>query len=127
MSKTKSKTKKNPLDNLRPSEYDISKVSSEAKKAGRERKKQAKKMMDLVLEYQNMSVWELEEIMKSKDSLTVLEYTMMSYVSKGFKKDKILLDMIDRHISKAPVINYNENTTVIPSENNLYDEEIEGE
>ncbi len=73
------------------------------KSAWRDRKRQAQKIMALVLEYQNMTTWELKEYMeKQKDKLTVLEYTMMKYVTEGMKDKKIMLDMIDRHISKAP-------------------------
>jgi len=59
--------------------------------------------MSLVLEYQNMTTGELKKYMeKHKDELTVLEYTMMKYVTEGMKDKKIMLDMIDRHVSKAP-------------------------
>ena len=73
------------------------------KSAGRDRKRQAQKIMDMVIKYQTMTTGELKEYMeKQKDKLTVLEYTMMKYVTVGMKHKKIMLDMIDRHISKAP-------------------------
>lgn len=60
------------------------------KKAGRDRKRQAQKIMGLVLEYQNVTTGELKEYMeKHKDELTVLEYTMMKYVTEGMKDKKI--------------------------------------
>lgn len=50
-----------------------------------------------------MTTGELKKYMeKHKDELTVLEYTMMKYVTEGMKDKKIMLDMIDRHVSKAP-------------------------
>lgn len=51
-----------------------------------------------------MTTGELKVYMdKHKDELTVLEYTMMKYVTEWMKDKKIMLDMIDRHISKAPI------------------------
>lgn len=104
MAKTPSKTpKKDPRDNLRRWWFEKKQPTPEQKKAGRERKRQAQKIMSLVLEYQNMTTGELKEYMeKHKDELTVLEYTMMKYVTEGMKDKKIMLDMIDRHVSKAP-------------------------
>lgn len=104
MSKTPKKTpKKDPRANLRRWWFEKKQPTPEQKKAGRERKRQAQKIMSLVLEYQNMTTWELKEYMeKHKDEMTVLEYTMMKYVTEGMKDKKIMLDMIDRHIAKAP-------------------------
>ena len=104
MSQTPTKTpKKDPRDNLRRWGFEKKQPSPQAKKAGRERKRQARRMMDMVLQYQNMSVAELKKYMdKHKNNLTVLEYTMMKYVTEWMKDKKIMLDMIDRHISKAP-------------------------
>lgn len=105
MKKTTKKTrKKDPRDNLVDWYFtkDIQ-PSPEAKKAWRERKRQARKMMDMVLKYQSMTTGELKEHMeKNKDNLTVLEYIMMKYVIEGMNDKKIMLDMLDRHISKAP-------------------------
>lgn len=104
MSKTPQKTpKKDPRANLRRWWFEKEQPSPQAKSAGRDRKRQAQKIMALVLEYQNMTTGELKTYMdKHKDKLTVLEYTMMKYVTEGMKDKKIMLDMIDRHISKAP-------------------------
>ena len=104
MTKTPSKTpKKDPRANLRRWWFEKKQPTPEQKKAGRDRKRQAQKIMALVLEYQNMTTGELKKYMeKHKDELTVLEYTMMKYVTEGMKDKKIMLDMIDRHISKAP-------------------------
>ena len=71
------------------------------KKAWRERKRQAQKIMDMILKYQAMTKGQLEEISKNRD-LTILELTMIRYVAGWMKNDKFLLDMLDRHISKAP-------------------------
>ena len=102
--KTSSKAKRNPRDNLIPGAKDPRTITSEQKKAGRERKRQAQRMMDKILEYQSMTVAELKKhASENSDNMTVLEYTMAQYVIKGLKNDKIMLDMIDRHISKAPI------------------------
>lgn len=104
MTNTPTKTpKKDPRANLRRWWFEKEQPSPQAKSAGRDRKRQAQKIMALVLEYQNMTTGELKTYMeKQKDKLTVLEYTMMKYVTEGMKDKKIMLDMIDRHISKAP-------------------------
>ena len=85
MTKTPSKTpKKDPRANLRRWWFEKEQPSPQAKSAGRDRKRQAQKIMALVLEYQNMTTGELK-----------------TYMDKH-KDKKIMLDMIDRHISKAP-------------------------
>lgn len=71
----------------------------EQKKAGWERKREAKKIMDMVMSFWWMTVDELKAIAdKKKWSLTVMEARLMKYVSN----DKYLIDWLDRHISKAP-------------------------
>lgn len=101
--KSKTSKKTSRKSNLIPWAKDPRTITSAQKKAWRERKRQAQKIMGLVLEYQNMTTGELKKHMeKNKDKLTVLEYTMMKYVTEGMKDKKIMLDMIDRHISKAP-------------------------
>lgn len=99
----KQSPKRDPRDNLRRWWFEKEQPDPALKKAWRDRKRQAQKIMWLVLEYQNMTTSELKEHMeKHKDNLTVLEYTMMKYVTEWMKDKKIMLDMIDRHISKAP-------------------------
>ena len=72
---------------------------AELKSAGWERKKEAKKIMDMVMSFWWMTVDELKAIAdKKKWSLTVMEARLMKYVSN----DKYLIDWLDRHISKAP-------------------------
>lgn len=100
--KTPSKTpKKNPKDNLRKGGFEKKQPTPAQKSAGRDRKKQAQRMMDMVLKYQTLTQSELIEMSKKKD-LTVLELLMIRYVTQGMKDNKMLVDMLDRHISKAP-------------------------
>ena len=58
-------------------------------------------MMDMILQYQTMTKSDLEKLSQNKD-LTVLELLMIRYVVSGMKDNKMLIDMMDRHISKAP-------------------------
>lgn len=106
MSKIVGETKTRPQNqNLKPfKKWERPPATGAQKSAWRDRKRQAQKIMDMVIQYQTMTTWELKEYMeKHKDELTVLEYTMMKYVTEGMKDKKIMLDMIDRHISKAPI------------------------
>ncbi len=66
----------------------------------RDRRRQAQRMMDLVLKYQTMTKSDLEKL--DQDKLTILELSMIKYVTSWMKDNKMLTDMIDRHISKAP-------------------------
>jgi len=74
----------------------------EQKKAGRDRKRQAQRMMDMVLQYQGMKKSDLEKLALKSD-ITILEALLVRYVLQGMKDNKMLVDMLDRHISKAPV------------------------
>lgn len=88
--------------NLKPFVKGVSQTAPAAsKKEWRDRKRQAQRMMDMVLKYQTLTQSELIEMSKKKD-LTVLELLMIRYVTQGMKDNKMLVDMLDRHISKAP-------------------------
>lgn len=84
--------------------FDVSgQPSSAAKKAGWERRRQAQKIMDMLLELQDMT---LEEFQKLQDDVkrnpgkhTVIEMKLAQYLSR----EKFTVDFLDRHISKAPV------------------------
>jgi len=76
--------------------------TSEAKKAGWERKRNKQKIMDLILEIQDMSLEDIDRLKKdlkaNKDKHTLLEKLLLQYLdSKRNTKD-----FLDRHISKAP-------------------------
>lgn len=88
-------------NNLIPWAKDPRTITNESKRAWRDRKRQAQRMMDMLLTYQNMTKSQIEELWKKED-LTVLELLMLKYVTSGMKDNKMLVDMIDRHISKAP-------------------------
>lgn len=103
---SKNTSKRNKNDNLIP--WAFTKVQGkqptpEQKKAWRERKRQAQRIMDMILKYQTMTTGDLREYMeKNKETLTVLEYTMMKYVTEWMKDKKMMIDMINRHIPYAP-------------------------
>mgnify|MGYP007069037476 CR=1 FL=1 len=88
-------------NNLIPWAKDPRTITNESKRAWRDRKRQAQRMMDMLLTYQNMTKSQIEELWKKED-LTVLELLMLKYVTSGMKDNKMLVDMIDRHIAKAP-------------------------
>ena len=97
------KTKSRPQNkNLRPhKKWEFVQPDPKLKKEWRERKRQAQRMMDMILQYQTMTQEELKEMASRKD-LTVLELLMIRYVTQWMKDNKMLVDMLDRHISKAP-------------------------
>lgn len=73
------------------------------KKEGRERKKQAQEIMDRIGELQRFTLTEIQEMM-SKDKLphlTVREIICLEYIKRVMKWN-LLVDFLDRHISKAP-------------------------
>lgn len=73
------------------------------KSAGRERKKQAQIIMDKMLRYWEMTVEEIKAEIASKwEKMTVQDYLITKYVLAGTKSEKMLVDRMDRHISKAP-------------------------
>lgn len=73
--------------------------SPELKKAGRERRKEAQRIMDMVMKFGAMTVGQLKALVQKKwDELTVTEARIVKYVSN----DKYLIDWLDRHVPKAP-------------------------
>lgn len=107
MSKTSidsSTPKKDKNKNLIPWKWlENGQPSPESKKAWRERRRQAQQMMDMILKYQHMTQQEMDEYVEQYWSqLTILEHQMNRYVKQGGKDDKMLVDMINRHVPYAP-------------------------
>ena len=79
--------------------------SSEAKRAGWARRKQAQEFMDTMMFYQNLTVKELyileKEAKSKKANITIKELIALTYTSKLLTTDKFLLDWLDRHIGRA--------------------------
>lgn len=80
--------------------------TSEQLRAGWERKKQAKRMMDKIMEYMKMSQKDfmdlLNDIKQNPDKYTVEDVLLYKYATKAFNGEKFMLDWFDRNISKAP-------------------------
>lgn len=93
--------KKSSLDNLIPWAKDPRTITSESKKAGRERRRNAMKMMDLLLEYQSMTKEQLQKLAGDPNS-TMLELLMVKYITGWMKDTRLLIDYMDRHVPKAP-------------------------
>lgn len=76
--------------------------SPEAKKKGWERRREAQRIMDTILELQNKPYGEIkkmkEEIKSDPNKHTLLEVMLTSYLTNT----KFIPDFLDRHISKAP-------------------------
>ena len=83
--------------------FDVSgQPSPESKKKGWQRRKEAQKIMDLILDISDLSMDKIKELLKDIESNpskhTLLEAKLVRYVMK----DKFTIDFLDRHISKAP-------------------------
>lgn len=91
--------------NLTPftSEYQ---PSPEAKSKGWERRRQAQRMMDKIMEYMNMTQREFMELLNdikfNPDKHTVLDVMLYKYATKAFNGEKFMLDFINRSLSYAP-------------------------
>lgn len=101
---SKQTSKRNKNDNLIPGKGLLNwQPSPEAKAAWWERKKQAQIIMDKMLRYGEMTVEEIKAEISSKwEKMTVQDYLITKYVLAGTKSEKMLVDRMDRHISKAP-------------------------
>lgn len=96
----------NPIPNSVPFTPDRQ-PTSEQKKAGWERRKQAQEMMDKVKEYMSMSQKDfaelLQDIKEHPDKYTVQDVMLYKYATKAFNGEKFMIDWMDRNIGKAPV------------------------
>lgn len=97
----KNEKKKKPVANGKMFSKDYQ-PSPKSKSKGWDRRREAQKIMDKMLEYQNITYKELlskiEELEKSPEKFTVLEMKILRYL---FKEGNTT-DYLDRHISKAP-------------------------
>lgn len=102
MSETSEKTSWGNKDNLIPWQWLKNWQPDPAlKKAGRERRRNWKKIMDLVLQYQSMTKDQLQKLAGDPNA-TMLELLMVKYITGWMKDTRILIDFIDRHVPKAP-------------------------
>jgi len=80
--------------------------SSAAKSAGWDRRKQAQKMMDKVMQYMNMSSKDFEKLLtdikNNPHKHTVGDVMLYKYAMRAFAGDNFMIDWFDRNISKAP-------------------------
>ena len=95
-------TGKNPIDNLKPRFTKDNQPSSDAKKRGWERRREAQRILDLFKALGEMSVKEFRELQEDiklhPDDHSIQELKLVQYMSK----EKFIIDYLDRHISKAP-------------------------
>lgn len=74
--------------------------SPEAKKAGWQRRKVAQQIMDAALRYLNMSEADIEQI--DTANMSNLDILALNYVKRAKDDDRMLTDLLDRHVPKAP-------------------------
>jgi len=74
--------------------------SSEAKKAGWERRRVKQEIMDMITKLRNLSVKDFEDLEKdvkeNPDRHTILEKKMIQYI----KREKFTIDFLDRNVGK---------------------------
>lgn len=77
----------------------------EQKKAGWDRKREAKRIMDQIMQLQNLTVEELKELY-NKDNVhlhKVKDIISFKYVDWIMRNPRMLIDRLNRHISYAPI------------------------
>lgn len=80
--------------------------STTAKSKGWERRREAQAMMDRIKELGGMTVEQYlrlrDDIKQNPQNHTMNEAFLVEYIGKLQKSEKMTLDYIDRHVSKAP-------------------------
>lgn len=77
--------------------------SWKAKSEWRERRRQAQKIMDLILKFQSMTKKEIEEYIKEgEETMDVGSIIILKYVEDLIKSPKMRIDWLNRHVSYAP-------------------------
>lgn len=80
----------------------VGQPSPEAKKKGWERRREAQRIMDMMLELQNKSMAEIQfmiaDVKENPEKYTLLQIKLASYLHSN----KYTPDFLDRHIPKAP-------------------------
>lgn len=78
--------------------------SPELKKAWRERKREASKMMNYFKVMSEKSVAEIKKhVAEQGDNMIIREALICKYIIEWFKDKKIMQDIINRHVSYAPI------------------------
>ena len=93
------------MENLKPFTKD-NQPSPVAKKEGWERRRQALRFLDKLVEYQDMALEDLQKIDIKK--LPLKDRMVLEYALKIIEDDRYLIDWMDRHISKANEIVLNQ-------------------
>lgn len=94
---------KNPKRVLNGPKFDKdNQPTPEAKKAGWERRREAQRIMDTMLNIVSMTVEQLKklqvDVKEHPENHTVQEVMLIKYLGS----EKYIVDYLDRHISKAP-------------------------
>lgn len=112
---SKENSKRNKNDNLIPWAKDPRTITSESKKAWRERRRKELKMQEVVMEL--MTMWlndmSLEDLKKEyynsvdwklqpKGDKKPIDHIIASYIMKSIKDPNMMKDIINRYIGYAP-------------------------
>ncbi len=120
---------KNGVKNGKSTQFSTTNQPSPSSKAeGWQRKKQSQIFLDKIIEYQELTIDEFEQLKeqmkKNKKKFKVKDLVAFEYVSKSFSSDKFLLDWVDRLVSKARISNEKDEET---QDLNFIFEEFESE
>lgn len=77
----------------------------EAKKKGWARRTAAQEFMNLVVEYQDLTLADFDKVVEERrkaGTFTILHEMVYKYVKGSMSKTTYLFDWLDRHVSKAP-------------------------
>lgn len=100
--KEKREKKRGGIDNLTPFTSE-NQPSPEAKSKGWQRKRQAQKMMDKLMEYQSMTIAEIKVMLeKQGENLKVEDAVLLKYLEDMMKDGRARIDWMNRHIPYAP-------------------------
>lgn len=97
---------RNREDNLKPfsSEYQPTPEQIIKRSKTRERKKEAQKLMDYFMEMSEKSIEEVKNHVKEQgDNMIIRQALICKYIVEWFKDKKIMQDIINRHVSYAPI------------------------
>src|SRR5690606_24404889 len=107
---------KNGIKNGKSTQFSTSNQPSPSSKSdGWKRRKQSQIFLDKIIEYQELTLDEFEQLKKqmkkNKEKFKIKDLVAFEYVSKSFSSDKFLLDWVDRLVSKARMSNEKEEET----------------
>jgi len=102
MDKKKTSIKKSGKSNLIPWAKDPRTITSESKKAWRDRKKEMQRLMDKMISCQNMEPEAFKQMIEAEKHDTMLDLMVSTRMSKIVGNEKLLAHYIDKLVPNAP-------------------------